>query len=185
VAEQERMVPLAEAARQVEVTSERLALLHLAFARTIVNELGEENGKKLVLEAIRNYGRLVGEQARQKVLKQGLDPLPENYAAAGDLPEYGMHEGREKVVIGGENRTRAYGCVMGKVWAQQGEAGLGRLYCYVDAAKYMAYNPGFKMVHTKALPDGDDYCELCVRPTSEEERRDFADDEADWSYIDS
>ena len=182
--ENEKMVPLTEAKRQVEVTSERLALIHLAFARTLVDELGEEQGKKLILKAIKDYGRRVGESARQRVIAQGLEPLPENYAKAADLPRYGMHQGTEKVVVEGESRSRAYGCVMGKVWMDQGEPELGRLYCYVDAAKYMAYNPDFKMVHEKALPDGDDYCELCVRPTSEKERRDFANDDADWSYID-
>jgi hypothetical protein len=185
VPEKEEMVTLAEAKRQIEVTCERLALLHLAFARTIVDELGEEQGKRLVLKAIKDYGKRVGGQARQKVIAQGLSPLPENYGKAADLPEYGMHEGREQVEIDGERRSRAYGCVMGKVWIEQGEAELGRLYCYVDAAKYMAFNPDFKLIHTKALPDGDDYCELCVRPTSAQEKLDFADDDADWSYIDS
>ena len=182
--EKEQMVPLAEAKRQIEVTCERLALLHLAFARTIVDELGEEQGKKLVLKAIKNYGTKVGKEARRKVTALGLPPLPENYGKAADLPGYGMHEGTEKVVVDGESRSRAYGCVMGKVWVEQGEAELGRLYCYVDAAKYMAFNPDFKLIHTKALTDGDEYCELCVRPTTRQEKQDFEDDDADWSYID-
>ncbi len=184
MAEKEQSIPMDLAKRQVAVTAERLALLHIAFARTIVDELGEEQGKKLVLKAIRDYGRRVGEQARRKVVEQGLEPLPENYGKASDLPEYGMHDRREKVVIDGEERTRAYGCVMGKLWAELDEAELGRLYCYVDAAKYMAYNPDFKLIHTRALPDGDEYCELCVRPTTGQERRDFENDGADWSYID-
>ena len=48
----------------------------------------------------------------------------------------------------------------------------------------MAFNPKFKLIHTKALPDGDEYCELVVRPTTEQERKDFADKDKDWSYID-
>jgi hypothetical protein len=184
MAEKEKQVPMSEAKRQVEVTSERLALLHLSFARTIIDELGEEQGTKLVLKAIRNYGRRVGEAARKKVVAQGLEPLPENYGKASDLPEYGMHEGREKVVVDGEDRSRAYGCVMGKVWIEQNEAELGRLYCFVDAAKYMAYNPDFKLYHNKATTDGDAFCEFSVRRTTEQEKRDFADDDADWSYID-
>ena len=182
--EKEEMVPLAEAKRQVEVTCERLALLHLAFARTLVDEFGEEKGEKLVLKAIKDYGRRVGEQARQTVIARGLEPTPENYGLASDLPLYGMHQGQETAVVDGENRSRAYGCVMGKVWVQQGEPELGRLYCYIDAAKYMTYNPDYKMIHTKALPDGDEYCELCVRQTSVQEKQDFASDDADWSYID-
>ena len=40
MAEKEKQVPLSEAKRQVEVTSQRLALLHLSFARAIIDELG-------------------------------------------------------------------------------------------------------------------------------------------------
>jgi hypothetical protein len=73
---------------------------------------------------------------------------------------------------------------MGEVWNELREGELGRLYCYVDPAKYMAFNPGFKMIHLKALPDGDQYCELAVRPTTDQERKDFAAEDKDWSYID-
>jgi len=36
----------------------------------------------------------------------------------------------------------------------------------------------------KAIPDGDEYCELAFRLTKEKERKDFADKEADWEYMD-
>jgi hypothetical protein len=48
----------------------------------------------------------------------------------------------------------------------------------------MAFNPSFKLFHTRALPDGDEYCELVVRPTTEQERKDFTDRDKDWLYID-
>ena len=182
--QKDEMISLSQASAQVKVTSQRLALLHLAYARTIVNELGEEEGKKLVLKAIKDYGKRVGEQARQKVAAQGLPTTPENYGKASDLPAYGMHTGGEKVVVDGEERKRAYGCVMGELWIEEGEAELGRLYCYVDPAKYMAYNPDFKLCHTKAIPDGDEFCEFRVKPTTEQEKRDFASSDSDWSYID-
>ena len=61
----------------------------------------------------------------------------------------------EVIEVAGEKRIRAYGCVMGKVWDKLGEGELGRLYCYVDLAKYMAFNPNFKLIHTKVLPGGE------------------------------
>ncbi len=175
-------VPLEEAKEQVRKVCVRLALLHLSFARTIVDELGEEKGRQLILKAIKEYGTRIGEEARVKANAQGLDDNPENIKS--DLPLYGIHTGWEKVEVGGEERRRAYGCVMGEVWNELGEGELGRLYCYVDPAKYMAFNPNFKLMHLKALPDGDPYCERAVRPTTEQERKDFADKDKDWSYID-
>ena len=182
----EEMISMEKARRAVGITCQRLALLHIAFARAIVDELGEEQGKKLVLKAIKEYGKMIGEKVKADVLEMGLENVPQNYGTgkSRDLPEFGMHEGRERVTINGETRTRAYGCIMGKLWNEMGEGELGRLYCYVDPAKYMAFNPKFKLMHTKALPVGDDCCELVVRQTTEQERKDFKDEEADWSYID-
>jgi hypothetical protein len=186
MAGQEQMVTFKKAKREVELVCRRLALLHISFARTLVNELGEEKGKQLVLKAIKDYGKRVGEKVRQDVISEGLEPLPENYGVgkSRNLPDFGMHDGRESRVEDGESRPRAYGCVMAKVWLECGEGELGRLYCYVDPAKYMAYNPKYKMLHLKAMPDGDEYCEFAIRPTTPEEQADFASEDKDWSYID-
>jgi len=178
----EETVSLEDAKEQVGRASRRLGLLHLSFARTLVNELGEKKGKELVLKAIRDYATRVGEEVKANAAAQGLDNSPANYKE--DLPLYGMNDGMEMVEVDGEKRMRVYGCVMAKLWNKAGEDELGRLYCYVDPAKYMAFNPDFKLVHLKAVPDGDEYCEFVVSPTTEQERSDFADKDKDWSYID-
>ena len=179
---QVEMVSLEDAKEQVRKVCVRLALLHLSFAKTIVEELGEQKGKELVLKAIKDYGIGIGETAKKKANDSGLDNSPGHYK--GNLPAYGMHDKILNEEVDGEKHTKAYGCVMGKVWADLGENELGRLYCYVDPAKYMAFNPDFKLIHLKALTDGDEYCEFTVKPTTEKERQDFADSNKDWSYID-
>ena len=186
MSEKEEMISRDEAAKWIELTSKRIGLLHLSFARTIVNELGEERGKKLILKAIKDYGKRIGEKVREDVLEQGLELVPQNYGAAKtpDLPAFGMHERLERVEEDGQLIAKAYGCALAKVWKQYGEEELGRLYCHVDPAKYMAYNPNFKLVHLKAEPDGDPCCELTVKPTTEQEREDFQSEDKDWSYID-
>jgi len=173
---------LDDAKEQVEKVCKRMALLHLSYAKTIINELGEEEGKRLVLKAIRDYGLRIGSAVKEEVEKQGLTNTPENYKE--DLPDYGMHEKVEQAEVHGEKGLRAYGCVMGKLWHELGEDEIGRLYCYVDPAKYMAYNPDFALVHTRSIPDRDDYCEFIIRDTTEQEKEDFSDEDKDWSYID-
>jgi len=148
-----KMIPLSVAEEQVAKVCLRLALLHLSFARTLVEEFGEERGKGLVLKAIRSYGIRIGTAAREKALANGLDNSPENYME--DLPEFGMHKGVASVSKDGERRTIARGCVMGELWRDMGEEELGRLYCYVDVAKFMGFNENFKLVHTACMPDGD------------------------------
>jgi len=176
-----------QAAHEVNLASRRIALLHLAFSRAAVARLGDEAGRKLIINAIKRYGMLVGEEVRAGVLRQGLDLVPENYGAgdARSLPNIGMHAGTETVEEQGRTRRRAYGCAMAAVWREYGDEQLGRLYCLVDSAKFMAFNPEFTMSHTKAVPDGDPFCEFCIRRTTAQERSDFASDDADWTYIDN
>lgn len=176
-----------EAAREVELTAKRIALLHLAFAKTLVNELGEEEGKKLTLKAIKYYGKLVGEGMQKKILDLGLDTSPENYGIGEtrDLPKYGMHSRKESFETEGRKRRRSFGCVLARVWREYDEEELGRLYCYVDLAKSMYYNPNYKLVHTKCMPERkDEECEFDMLPTTEQEREDFSSEDADWTKID-
>jgi hypothetical protein len=184
--EEKKMISFDEAQREVEIVSRRLALLHLSFARTLIDELGEKKGLELIEKAIKDYSIRIGERTRQEVLDQGLEATAENFGAGKSLrvPKFGMHDLIETVDVDGEPRMRAYGCALGKLWKEYGEDKLGRLYCYVDPAKYMAYNPNHKLIHIKALPDGEEFCEFAVRPTTEKEREDFSSRDKDWFYID-
>ncbi|MCJ7469383.1 hypothetical protein MUO74_02650 [Candidatus Bathyarchaeota archaeon] len=76
-----------------------------------------------------------------------------------------------------EKRVGVYGCALAKEWKELGENSLGCLYCLVDPTKSMAADPIEKVAHTKAIPDGDEYCELAFRPPTR--RKDFADKETD------
>lgn len=181
------MLPLSQAAKEVELVSRRLGLLHLAFARTIVDALGEDEGKALILQAIKFYGKLVGEEAKTAVEKQGLATTPQNFSAgsAKGLPDIGMHDRRETVVVDGQKRSRAYGCAMAKVWREYGEEELGSLYCFIDPAKFMYYNPAYKQIHTRTMPvNGGDCCELAVVPATDADRDAFFADKKDWTTVD-
>ncbi|MEM2896313.1 MAG: L-2-amino-thiazoline-4-carboxylic acid hydrolase [Candidatus Bathyarchaeia archaeon] len=182
----EGSISLEEAKRAVESVSRRIALLHLSYAKTLIMELGEERGNELITKAIKDYGIRLGKKTKKEVLDKGLETTPENFSAGMSyaIPRFGVHERTETVEVEGEPRIRVYGCVLAKVWQEYGEEKLGRLYCYMDPAKYMAYNPNYKLIHTKTIPDGDDHCELAVRPTTKKERRDFLTKEKDWLYID-
>lgn len=176
-----------EAVQEVEMVGKRIALLHLAYAKTLVNELGEEKGRKVILKAIKYYGKLIGQKMKESIEKEGFKTTPENYGKGNsrDLPKYGLHSRRETFETEGRKRRRSYGCVLGKIWREYQEEELGRLYCYVDLAKSMYYNPYFKLVHTKCMPEGqDEECEFDILPTTQEEREKFFNDEANWTEID-
>ena len=158
----EKTVSAEEARNAVQDMSRRTALLHMSYARTLVDALGEERGKELIKKAIKDYGTKVGERTRQRVEAMGLEPTIENFRAGSDLSPLGFdHRGAE---VDGERRAQALGCVLAEIWREYGEEELGGLYCLVDPAKVQAYDPEWTMVHTKKVPDGAEYCELVMRP---------------------
>ncbi len=174
-------IDLKEAAEIVENVSKRIALLHLSYAKTITDELGEERGKHLILRAIKDYGKKIGEKRREEIENLGLEPTPENFSKGSSLsiPPFGMHSKIEE-----KENLRAYGCVLGKLWKEYGEEELGKLYCYVDAAKYMGFNQDIVQTHTKAMTVGDEFCEFVVTRSTDKQKDKFKDDKADFSEVD-
>jgi len=156
-----KKVSFTDAKTQVEVAVARIALLHLAFSRTLVKELGQEKGKELILKSIMEYGKMIGERTIQR--KQ-------------DLPKYGVHEKFE-----GE---RVYGCILAKIFHEYKEEDLGCLYCYVDAAKSMTVNPKRKLIHKECDACGDDYCVFESIPTTEKEQIQFTEKDIGWKHVD-
>ncbi len=179
---EEETIDKEEAANLIKTLSERIALLHISYAKTLIEELGEEYGKRLILRSIKAYGRYIGEARRKEVEEKGLEPTAENFSEGGSLsiPPFGMHSGIERE--GG--KMKAYGCAMGKFWRELGEEELGKLYCYVDAAKYLGYNEDLVQVHTKAMTAGDDHCEFEIKESTEEQKELFEADEKDFSKVD-
>jgi len=181
------VVPLGEATKAVRSIARRAALLHISYARGIIDALGEEKGMRLISRIIKNYAVRIGEKVKEEVLAKGLELIPENFNenesyAFATFPA--LHDRMETIQEEGVKKFRSYGCMFAKVWKEYGEEKLGRLYCYMDPAKYMAYNPNFKLAHNKTVPDGNDFCELEIKPTTEQERRDFFAEDAEWFYID-
>lgn len=173
-----------QAEAEVSLAVGRVALLHLAYAEMLVDEFGDTRGRELVVKAIRRYGEKIAAKARRGAQAQGLPLEPEHYGAGGpNWPSIGAAEDVEQSEVDGEPRTYIRVCGLAKAWREQGNESLGRLYCLVDAAKMMAYNPAYKVIHLQAEPDGDERCELVLRETTAQEREDFAEDR-DWSYLD-
>jgi hypothetical protein len=160
ISNNEEMVPLREAENEVKVVTQRLALLHMAYAKILVKEFGWKKGKLLVLQAIKEYGLRVADRTQR-----GFQ----------SLPKYGFWENRE-----GKPKL----CELGKLVLEYGEGDIGSLYCLIDPAKTMAMNPQEKLIHTKCLPLGDEHCEFVTVPTTEKDRADFFAENRDWSPID-
>ena len=152
-------IPKEQAIKEVLSIIRRTALIHYCYAKTLIEELGKEQGEEMVLKAIQTYGEEVGKKVKEETLAKGLDLIIENYQE--DLPTLGWEI--EKFVVEGKPRARVHVCHLANVWKELGAPEIGRLYCFVDQAKYKAYNPNLECVHEKNILEGDPYCELAVR----------------------
>ena len=180
----EEVVTLKDAIEQVKTAVTRIALIHLGFSKTLVEELGEEKGKELVIKSMIEYGKLVGKQTGK-----GRQDLP--FFGLHDKYLYDDHEfiDMRKNPVSRDNnfdfkRFRVYGCMLAKIFRELGEEELGSLYCYVDSAKSMATDPSHKLIHTACEPLGDDCCCFDLIPTTEKERENFNNKTDDWKEVD-
>jgi len=155
----EEMMAKEDVLRQIGLVLRRTALLYHHFAKTLVDELGEERGMALMGKAVEAYGSQIGREARRKADTRSLAPTPENLES--DLPMFAWE--MEEVSVDGEDRVRIHRCPLAEEWLQLGDKKRARLYCFVDQAKMRAFNPDYEYVHTKNVLDGDPYCELVVR----------------------
>ena len=58
-------VPFQEAFQQVRNAMSRLALMHLAYSQTLVNQMGEKQAEEIILKSIMEYGRLIEEYTKK------------------------------------------------------------------------------------------------------------------------
>lgn len=151
-----KKVLLEEAEEQVIAVAKRLALLFHFTAEVLVEKYGEEEAKDVLHEIIDRYGRESGTATKAKVEAMGLPLTAENFNAGSDLPKWGWKADR---VAGkdGIERGRITYCPLAEVWMERGSQEWGRIYCYVDQAKYDAYN-AIKCKHLMNVLDGDDCC---------------------------
>ncbi len=160
------MISRQEAEQAVRDMCRRIGLLHISYARTLVEALGEERGHDMIRRAIWAYGSTVGQWTRDKVAQQGLEPTMENIDKGSDLSPLGFE--RSTVVVEGESRSRVHNCPIADVWLELGEEELGGLYCLIDPAKMQAYDPDWTVVHLKKVTEGAPFCEMAVRRVTDE-----------------
>lgn len=116
-----------------------------------------------------------------------------------NLPFYGLHQKqsfkdrefddiRNMPIQQGESfeleQLKVYGCVIAEAFKAVDEEELGRLYCYVDAARSMAENIDTKMIHGDCVLCGDEYCSFSNAETTETEQNDFSKSNVDWKKVD-
>lgn len=151
-----------QAIKDVRILAQRMALLFRCFCEELESELGEEKTEKLVRKVIDKYGTHCGRQVRKHIDALNLPPQGKNYAMGQDLPSVGWETER----LAGKSeevRVRVHYCPLASTWKELGQTKYDRLYCFVDQAKYRAYNAELECTHLLNQLDGHDVCELLIK----------------------
>ncbi len=170
MAREERLTLFGETAEDehefnVWLMARRMALLYHYLAGAIVERLGEDEGMKLVKDAVWQYGEHCGRTVRDRVLSRGEPLTADNFRTVPDLPSRGWRS--ESVQgEGGDAENHAVLCPLARTWMEIGTPmKLARLYCFVDQSKIQGYNgEDLECVHAHNVLDGDGYCEIVIRP---------------------
>lgn len=102
--EKKETISKQEASDQVQSMITRTALIHYAFVKTLIDEMGEKKGKEVAKKAVRLYGKLVGQRVKDRTLCRKLPLTKENFQ--DDLPALGWPL-REAVEADGEKRAES------------------------------------------------------------------------------
>ena len=132
---------------QVRTMARLFGLMFYHFSNLAVEEMGEEEGKKFIAEAVKRFGLERAEKVKEEVEKMGLEPVLENYGKVLDLPR-----------IGWGGSTRETFCPFAEVWIEKGAEDLCKLYCEVDYWKFVGYNPDIKVKRVRSVLEGDKDC---------------------------
>lgn len=145
----------------VRIMAERLAMLYYHMVKNIIAEVGEERAEELVHKIILEYGTACGLNNRANVESLGQEATLENYNLGNDLPSVGWDIKDGKTLY----------CPFAATWKKLDFEKWGRLYCFVDQAKYEGYNADLRCFHDKNLLDGDECCILRIENIGQGNRK--------------
>jgi predicted hydrocarbon binding protein len=126
----------------------------VAFARQMIEELGEPRALGILARALEKMQVKVGQDLAKKLGTNSLEALAEHIRSqAAQRDNLQVVEVTDKLIA-----CRITRCRSAEAFQQLGAPEICRLYCDSDYAYIRAFNPKMRMVRTKTIAAGDDYC---------------------------
>lgn len=144
------------------------ALMYCTMAREMVDSFGDD-GKKALIRAIKNYGKVRGERLRKRHKKQGLPINMRSLFEHYDLP--GHPETQKTRVKFTDNFLESYTylCTHERLWREYGCNDVGLLYCqYFHHAFWQTYRPDIDVQIPEILTKDDPHCLFLVSQPKDE-----------------
>ena len=125
-----------------------------AFAKEMVEELGEPRALAIMARALEKMQVKVGHDLAEKLGGNSLEALAEHIRkGAAQRDNFQVVEVTDKLIA-----TRVTRCRSAEAFKELGAPEICRLYCDSDYAYIKAFNPNMRMVRTKTIAAGDECC---------------------------
>jgi hypothetical protein len=138
--------------------SEFYTMMLSNIARKLFEHLGKEEGKKILSEGLREFGKERGRMIREKADAAGCPPGLEGFIKFYKVPTSAAGKATHNVT--GNRRVSQIECAASFFWKKRGEEEIGLLYCdSVDDGMREGFDPRLKHTNPKNPLRGDDTCE--------------------------
>lgn len=109
-------------------SAEFFAMMLIYVARSVLENLGQEEGERVLRKGLREFGKARGRRIRERIDSLGLKPTVENFAKYYDFPMFAAWKAVREVA---ENRrySKVSFCPAGSFWKERGEEKIGLMYC--------------------------------------------------------
>ena len=150
------------------------AKIYYAFAYQIIQTLGEEKGKQLLVDCIRRYAAIRGTSVADFVARQGLDLNAENFVRFYDAPFSDVQRACLSLFPDCklESAEGTTFCPYKEIWEQfSNGTEIGRIYCEAfHEAMWKSYHPRLRVKQDKIMTRGDEMCTFLTFMDGEEDK---------------
>lgn len=141
-------------------SARQMGLLYLSIAKEVIEKYGEE-GRRVILEGIRTFGRTRGQRVAERVKRDGKPLTLENFFKFYDVPVTLItRQAEPEIPRHGKLVKRVASCPLADLAKEESQLEIGKLYCEQDFAMLEGYNPELRFEKTASLMEGDKYCEF-------------------------
>lgn len=134
------------------------ALLYYHLTKAMMEDFGD-SAKETINKAIKEFGLERGRNIAEKVKAAGEELTIDNLDKYYDMPIAAGWGPEPKYDESGRKHSCTKSCTFADLWLSKNWDEIGKIYCEVDPAIRLGYNPDIIYTPTKNILDGDSCCE--------------------------
>lgn len=149
---------------EIRFTAQHHALLFTCMSKSVILEAGEEQGGRILRDAVKKYGEQRGRRMALRAKKNGHPLTMDNYLAYG---EWEVPKGEMKFRFAEKTphaRLHVFKCPWNDIWMKNDLVDYGHYFCReIDAALVRGFNPELEIEINSTQTTGGNYCDFLFK----------------------